>query len=91
MLEAGRGADEGFLIERFGPFGLKFRLTPEAGGLRWSLAGWRLFGATLPRWAAPRIECIESSDGDRFAFDIDVAFPVVGWLMHYHGYLEERP
>lgn len=90
-LSAGVGRDAGFLIERFGPFGLKFRLTPKDEGLNWSLGGWRFLGIPLPRWTVPRIDCRESGEGQRFLFDIDVAFPVIGWLLHYKGVLGEKP
>jgi hypothetical protein len=38
----------------------------------------------------PRIACLESADGERFIFDIDVTFPLIGWLIHYRGWLEPR-
>ena len=79
------------LIERFGPLGvfdLHFRLTPTARGLEWSLTGWDLLGLALPAASVPRIACLESADGDRFHFDIDVAFPLIGPVIHYSGWLE---
>src|SRR5688572_30318766 len=82
-IDAGSGRDRGLLTERFGPFDLRFRLTARPDGLAWSLAGWRCLRIPLPRWSTPRIECLESADGDRFTFDIDVTFPLIGWLMHY--------
>lgn len=86
-IAAGEGQDQGNLIEHFGPFRLLFRLNPRPDGLAWSLAGWRLGALPLPRWSVPRIECLESADGERFTFDIDVTFPLVGWLIHYRGWL----
>jgi hypothetical protein len=84
---AGTGHDAGFLIERFGLFQLRFQLRVLPEGLDWLVVGWRLLGVPLPRWSVPRIKCLESADSGRFAFDIDVAFPVIGWLMHYRGRL----
>jgi len=55
--------------------------------LGWSLVGCRLFGVRLPQRVCPRIECIESADGERFLFDIDVAFPLIGHVIHYSGWL----
>lgn len=86
-LVIGTGRDRGFLVEHFGLFDLRFQLTPRDDGLAWSLAGWRLGPLRLPRWSRPRIECLESADGDRFTFDIDVTFPLVGWLIRYRGWL----
>jgi hypothetical protein len=83
----GTGRDQGLLIEHFGPFDLRFRLSVVSEGLSWSVVGWRLLRIPLPRWSLPRIACVESGDGDRYIFDIDVTFPVIGWLMHYRGWL----
>ena len=86
-MAVGAGRDKGFLIEHFGLFDLQFRLTPRADGLQWSLAGWRLVGIPLPGWSVPKVECLEAADGERFTFDIDVTFPLIGWLVHYRGWL----
>jgi Domain of unknown function (DUF4166) len=84
---AGNGRDAGLLVERFGLFDLKFRLTPRDDGLHWALAGGRFVGLPLPRWSVPYVDGLESTDGARFTFDIDVTFPVIGWLVHYRGWL----
>jgi hypothetical protein len=84
-IRAGAGKDRDFLIEHFGPFDLRFRLTARDDGLAWSLTGWRLLRIRLP--GCPRIECLEGADGERFTFDIDVTFPLIGWLIHYRGWL----
>jgi Domain of unknown function (DUF4166) len=86
-MKLGTGRDQGFLIEHFGLFDLRFQLSPSAAGLDWVLVGWRLLHIPLPRWSVPRIKCLESSDGERYTFDIDVTFPLIGWLMHYRGWL----
>jgi predicted DCC family thiol-disulfide oxidoreductase YuxK len=44
----------------------------------------------LPRVTRPSIECFESAEGERFAFDIDVAFPIVGHVVHYGGAIAEK-
>jgi hypothetical protein len=90
-MEAGTGGAEGLLVERFGLFRLYFRLTPGEEGLVWSLIRWRLLGVALPRWTAPSIECVESGDGARFVFDIDVSFPIIGHVTHYRGWIERAP
>ena len=83
----GTGRDQGFLIEHFGLFDLRFQLRVVPEGLSWSIAGWRFLHIPLPRWSVPKIDCVESADGDRYTFDIDVTFPLIGWLMHYRGWL----
>jgi hypothetical protein len=75
------------LIEHFGPFDLHFRLTPQPDGLAWSLVSWRLLGVSLPAISRPTIECTETAEGETFVFDIDVAFPVIGHVVHYRGWL----
>ncbi len=81
----------GLLVEHFGPVALEFRLEPQEEGsvvsLGWSLTGCRLFGVRLPHRVCPQIECMESADGERFLFDIDVAFPLIGDVIHYSGWL----
>ncbi|WP_255608264.1 DUF4166 domain-containing protein [Methylosinus sp. Sm6] len=86
-----QAAPDGRLIEHFGPFDLYFDLTASPAGLRWSLAEWRLLKIPLPRATTPMIECFESAEGERFAFDIDVVFPIVGHVVHYKGSLTETP
>jgi hypothetical protein len=87
---AGSGRRVGLLCERFFPFVFFHRLTPSAQGLRWDLVAWRWLFLPLPRWTLPPTVCFESGDGDRFTFDIDVKFPLIGQLIHYHGWLAQR-
>lgn len=85
--------DDGLLVEHFGPFDLFFQLTPTDTGLAWSLADWKFLGLPLPSCSRPVIECMETGEGESFVFDIDVAFPLVGPVVHYRGWLMplERP
>ncbi len=87
-MEAGSAGNAGYLVEHFGMFDLIFRLAPEPQGLRWELARWRWLGIPLPAWSVPRIDCLESGDNGRFSFDIDVAFPFLGPILRYKGWLE---
>lgn len=66
-------------------FDLHFALSAAEDGLRWRLARWRLFGLPLP--LMPSVECLESGEGDRFAFDITASFPVIGRVIRYRGWL----
>jgi hypothetical protein len=86
----GRGHRAGLLCERFFPFVFFHRLTATPQGLRWDLVAWRLLWLPLPRWLMPPTVCRESGDGDRFLFDIDVKFPLIGQLVHYRGWLAQR-
>jgi hypothetical protein len=87
---AGSGRRTGLLCERFFPFVFFHRLTPSAQGLQWDLVAWRLLWLPLPRRLMPPTLCFESGDGERFVFDIDVRFPIVGQLIHYRGWLVQK-
>jgi uncharacterized protein DUF4166/saccharopine dehydrogenase-like protein len=84
---AGEGADAGLLVERFWPFVYCHRLTASPEGVAWLLVKWRLLGIPLPRWTLPTVNCFETGDGERFVFDIDVVFPLIGPVIHYRGWL----
>jgi hypothetical protein len=75
------------LVEHFRPFTYCHRLTASPEGVAWRLVGWRLLGIKLPRWTVPAVNCFESADGERYRFDIDVVFPLVGPVIHYSGWL----
>jgi hypothetical protein len=82
-----RGGDENLLGERFGPFHLEFRLEASPEGLSWLLVGVACIGIRAPRWAVPKVRCLESGEGDRFRFDIHAALPLIGPLIRYRGSL----
>ena len=86
----GTGRRAGLLCERFFPFVFFHRVTPSPQGLRWDLVAWRLLWLPLPRFLMPPTICFESGEGDRFIFDIDVKFPIIGQLIHYRGWLRQQ-
>ena len=86
-MRAGSGAAAGLLVERFWPLIYYHRLTASPDGVAWLLVNWSLLGIPLPRWTLPTVNCFESGDGERFVFDIDVAFPLIGPVIHYRGWL----
>jgi hypothetical protein len=75
------------LIEQLGAATLYFRLVRRDKDLEWSLVRWRLLGIPLPGWTLPRATSMESADGGRIVFDIDAAFPIVGHVIRYRGWL----
>jgi hypothetical protein len=89
-ITAGTGRDASHVVEHFGPYHLLFKLEPKPEGLVWTLAGWRLLGVPLPRWTVPTIKCVEGEKDGAFTFDIDVRFPLIGWLLHYRGWLRAQ-
>ncbi|MBV9827146.1 MAG: DUF4166 domain-containing protein [Alphaproteobacteria bacterium] len=86
-MQAGDGDDAGLLVERFWPFIYYHRLTPSAAGVAWRLVRWKLLGIALPRFTLPTVDCFEAAQGERYTFDINVVFPLVGPVIHYRGWL----
>jgi hypothetical protein len=84
---AGGGRHAGLLCERFFPYVFFHKITATSAGLRWELVRCRLLLLPLPRWLMPVAACFESADGDKFVFDVDAAFPLVGPVVHYRGWL----
>lgn len=88
IMAAGDGVDAGTLIEHFTPlFDLVFRLEAQADALHWQVQRWRFLGLPLPGWTTPHIVAVEVDRDGRFCFDIRVAFPLVGPVVEYRGWL----
>lgn len=76
------------LVERFGPMRFRFALVREGGGLRMAMRGWSCFRIPLPLALAPRSDAREWQDEHgRFAFDVPIALPLLGTIVHYRGWL----
>src|SRR5205085_10371187 len=90
-MAAGRHRGMPVLIECFRPFTYCHRLTATPRGVVWQLIAWRLLGIPLPRWTVPAINCFESAEGDRYRFEIDVVFPLIGRVIRYRGWLTATP
>jgi hypothetical protein len=80
--------NDAVLTERIGLFELDHRLAVRTDGLLWQLVGWRFLRIPLPAWTLPGIKCLETQAQQRFCFEIDVAFPFIGPVLHYRGWLE---
>ena len=80
--------ENGKLVERFGPLRFAFDLPSEATGLTMVMTGWRIGRLPLPIALAPRSLAREWEEGGRFHFDVPIALPLVGRLVHYRGWLE---
>jgi hypothetical protein len=80
--------DRGTLIERFGPLGFRLAILTDSERLRLVPVSWRAFGIPMPKWAMPRVIASESVVDGRFQFDVDIALPFVGRVVHYRGFLE---
>ena len=70
-------------LVRFG-----FRLRVRDGGIEWTVERVRALGVPLPaRWFSG-VRARESAQGERYAFDVQAALPVIGPLVHYRGWLD---
>lgn len=76
------------LEERFGPLRFHFDLPLEANGQRMNMQGWSAFGIPLPLRLAPRSEAREWDKDGVFHFDVPIALPLVGTIVHYRGWLK---
>lgn len=78
---------KGRLVERFGPLRFAFELPSDARGLEMRIVGWSCFGVPLPMALAPRSVAREWQEDGRFHFDVPIALPLVGLVVHYRGWL----
>jgi saccharopine dehydrogenase-like NADP-dependent oxidoreductase len=78
---------KGRLVERFGPLRFQFELPSDARGLEMRMVGWSCFGVPLPLAVAPRSIAREWEEDGRFHFDVPIALPLVGMVVHYRGWL----
>ncbi|WP_411032982.1 DUF4166 domain-containing protein [Shinella sp. BYT-45] len=77
----------GRLVERFGPMRFSFDLPADATGLTMVMRGWSVFGIPVPLRLAPRSRAREWAEGEDFCFDVPIALPGIGEVVHYAGRL----
>ncbi|MCG8596762.1 MAG: DUF4166 domain-containing protein [Kiloniellales bacterium] len=87
QMPAGR---PGWMFESFGPGRFLIELAAGSEGLTLSLRGVRFLGLPLPRALWPQISAGESVERGRFVFDVEIALPVAGLLIHYRGHLRRE-
>lgn len=79
----------GLIQERFGPLIFAMTLPSDERGLEMIFASWRLGPLPLPAFLAPRISAREFVDENgKFNFDVALAFPMIGRIVAYFGWLE---
>lgn len=83
--------DRGYIVERFGLLNFRMQLRREADGLTMHQCGWKLGPLPMPRRLGPRGTASERAIDGRFHFDVPIALPLVGLLIHYRGWLEIEP
>lgn len=80
-----------WLIERFGPFRFGFDLPSDENGLTMVMRRWWIGPLRLPLALAPRSLAKEWDEDERFHFDVPIALPLIGCIVHYRGWLENVP
>ena len=83
-------ARPGWIAERFGVFTFDLELLAGAGRLQLLMRGMRCWRLPLPSALWPRIVASEWEEEGRFRFDVEIALPVLGRLVHYRGWLTDR-
>ncbi|HEX6834832.1 MAG TPA: DUF4166 domain-containing protein [Rudaea sp.] len=80
--------DGALLAERLGLVRFLFELDVIERRLVWRIAQVRALGVPLPRrWFDGVRACEFESDGV-YRFDVKVRLPMIGPIVHYHGYLD---
>ncbi len=78
---------QGQLCERFGPLRFAFDLPAGKDGLRMVMRAWWLGPIRLPLALAPRSAAREWQENGAFHFDVPIALPGMGVVVHYRGWL----
>ncbi|MEJ5978959.1 DUF4166 domain-containing protein [Novosphingobium sp. PS1R-30] len=79
--------DNGCLVERFGPLRFRFDLPSDHRGLEMRMRAWSAWRIPLPLLFAPRSRAREWEADGRFCFDVPIALPLIGRIVHYRGWL----
>ncbi|HEX7758693.1 MAG TPA: DUF4166 domain-containing protein [Caulobacteraceae bacterium] len=87
QLSLGRGRRARLILERFGPLTIAMALVAGENRLDFVIRGWSLLGLPLPAALAPRSTTFEAAPDGRFAFDVEIALPLVGRIVRYRGAL----
>lgn len=77
----------GSLVERFGPMRFKFDLPSDRCGLEMRMTGWSVGRVPLPLFLGPQSRAREWEEDGRFCFEVPIALPLVGRIVHYRGSL----
>ena len=88
--EAGRGRDQGLLVERLGNVTLVMALYASEHGLDFDLRKVRLRGLRLPRLLWPQLEAYEQEEGGWYRFAVSLRLPAVGEVIRYEGKLKPK-
>jgi NAD(P)-dependent dehydrogenase (short-subunit alcohol dehydrogenase family) len=79
--------EAGLVVERFGPVSIAMHLVATPEGLDMRPVRGRLVGIPLPHSLLPSVVAKETSGDGNHEFEVDIALPVIGRLVAYHGSL----
>jgi saccharopine dehydrogenase-like NADP-dependent oxidoreductase len=75
--------------EVLGPLSIRLQLNASERGLQLRTISARMFGCPLPDFLRPRSHASETVGADgQFHFDVPIALPLIGIIVHYKGSLE---
>jgi hypothetical protein len=74
--------------EVLGPLSIRLRWKPSERGLQLETLSARLFGCPLPDFLCPRSHASETVADGQFHFDVPIALPLIGTIVHYRGSLK---
>jgi hypothetical protein len=77
------------MTEVLGPLSIRLQWNASKRGLQLRTISARLFRCPLPHFLRPRSHASETVDADgQFHFDVPIALPLIGTIVHYKGRLE---
>jgi len=89
--ELGAGRWAGLVVERIGAMAFAYAVIERGGELHLDIRGWTALGLPMPLWLGPRAVAFEHGADGRFNFDVDMALPLIGRIVHYRGWLVPVP
>ena len=84
----GTGRNAYLLVERFGLLAFAMALVADQDRLYLVPRRWSAFGVPMPRFLMPHGTSFESETGGSFHFDVEIAMPIIGPIVHYRGSLD---
>jgi len=75
------------LLEKFGPFTLRFSLQGNEAGIQFVLERVQLWSIPLPRLMRPHVDAHEASADGKHLFDVELRLPGLGRIVRYSGRL----
>ncbi|WP_417449206.1 DUF4166 domain-containing protein [Kordiimonas sp.] len=86
----GSGRNTGLLVERFGIISVALATVVKDNQLHLVPRRWQALGIPLPRLLLPSGESFEYERDGVFRFNVSIRAPMLGLIVHYHGWLKER-